>query len=117
MTIPNSEVPSIDDRLVRRLVAMQFPEWANLPLKPIAPGGWDNRSFRLGERMIVRLPAAAVYAAQVEKEQRWLPRLAPSLPLPVPKPLAIGEPSTEYPWKWSIYGWLEGETAAHDRIT
>ena len=62
--------------------------------------------------MLVRMPSAAQYAFQVEKEYRWLPILAPLLPLAIPEPLAIGEPAESYPWKWSIYRWLKGETAA-----
>lgn len=102
----------IDDKLVRRLVHTQFPQWADLSVRPVARSGWDNRTFHLGEHMIVRLPSAADYAAQVNKEQRWLPRLAPLLPLSIPKPIAIGEPADGYPWKWSIYRWLDGDTAA-----
>jgi len=102
----------IDTALVCRLVAAQFPVWEDLPVRPVASSGWDNRTFHLGEHMLVRLPSAAEYAAQVEKEQRWLPRLAPLLPLPIPEPLAIGEPAEGYPWKWSIYRWLEGDSAA-----
>ena len=101
----------IDAALVGRLVAAQFPQWADLPIRPVANGGWDNRTFRLGEGMAARLPSAARYAAQVEKEQRWLPRLAPRLPLPIPAPLAMGAPAEGYPWPWSVYRWLSGETA------
>jgi aminoglycoside phosphotransferase (APT) family kinase protein len=107
----------IDGTLVRRLVASQFPRWAELPVRPVALSGWDNRTFHLGEHMIVRLPSGSDYATQVEKEHLWLPRLAPLLPLPIPTPLAIGEPTTEYPWKWSVYPWIEGETAAPERIS
>jgi len=107
---------NIDASLVRRLVAAQFPQWANLPLRPIEPGGWDNRTFRLGAHMIVRLPSAEAYAAQVTKEHRWLPKLAPLLPLPIPVPLAMGVPGADYPWPWSVYRWLEGEIAAVGRI-
>lgn len=112
----NCEHPVVDDALVRRLVTTQFPHWADLPIRPVLPGGWNNRTFHLGEHMLVRMPRAAYYAAQVEKEQHWLPRLAPLLPLPIPAPLAIGEPADDYPWRWSIYRWLEGATAAPDRI-
>ncbi|GLS35876.1 aminoglycoside phosphotransferase [Mesorhizobium tianshanense] len=66
--------------------------------------------------MLVRLPSAAAYSLQVEKEQRWLPRLAPLLPLPVPVPLAMGNPADNYPWHWSVYRWIEGETATRERI-
>jgi aminoglycoside phosphotransferase (APT) family kinase protein len=106
----------IDASLVRRLIAAQFPHWADLPVSPTVPQGWDNRTFRLGERMTVRLPSAERYVAQVEKEHRWLPRLAPHLPLPIPVPLVRGVPADGYPWPWSIYRWIEGETATIGRI-
>jgi aminoglycoside phosphotransferase (APT) family kinase protein len=107
----------INEPLVRRLIANQFPDWADLPVRLVAQSGWDNRSFHLGERMLVRMPSGARYAGQVEKEQRWLPRLAPLLPLAIPAPLAMGEPAEGYPWRWSVYRWLEGETAAPERIS
>ncbi|ESX84012.1 aminoglycoside phosphotransferase family protein [Mesorhizobium sp. LSHC412B00] len=103
--------PTIDTDLVRRLVNAQFPQWRHLPVRPVAFGGWDNRTFHLGNDMTVRLPSAAPYALQVEKEHRWLPRLAPLLPLPIPVPLAMGEPGEDYPWQWSVYRWIDGETA------
>ena len=106
----------IDAPLVGRLVAAQFPQWAELPIEPVEPGGWDNRTFRLGSEMSVRLPSHQAYAAQVEKEHRWLPRLAPLLPLPIPVPLAMGCPSGEFPWHWSVYRWLDGEAATLERI-
>ena len=106
----------IDAALVRRLVATQFPRWAHLPVTPVAFGGWDNRTFHLGEQMTVRLPSAAAYALQVEKEQRWLPRIAPHLPLPIPAPLAMGQPADGYPWPWSVYRWLDGEIATNAPI-
>ncbi|MGH2533631.1 MAG: aminoglycoside phosphotransferase family protein [Thermomicrobiales bacterium] len=107
---------NIDVPLVRRLVTTQFPRWADLPIKPVAFDGWDNRTFHLGEQMTVRLPSAAGYALQVEKEQRWLPRLAPLLPLPIPVPLAMGSPADGYPWPWSVYRWLDGEIATYAPI-
>jgi len=70
-------------------VACQFPKRKNLPILSVAHSRWDNRSFRLGEEMLVRLPIAAAYAAQVKKEQRWLPKLAPLLPLAIPFPVAM----------------------------
>jgi len=106
----------IDVSLVRRLLRTQFPRWAELPIEPVASSGWDNRTFRLGEHMSVRLPSAAKYALQVEKEQRWLPELAPCLPLPIPVPLAMGVPASDYPWHWSIYRWLDGDNASLESI-
>ena len=102
----------IDEKLARCLVANQFVQWKHLSIQSVLHQGWDNRTFRLGEQMLVRLPSAERYAQQVEKEHCWLPRLAPLLPLQIPKPLAIGEPMEDYPCRWSVYQWLEGESAA-----
>jgi aminoglycoside phosphotransferase (APT) family kinase protein len=102
----------IDRALVKRLISDQFPRWASLPLYAVEPGGWDNRTFRLGDAMSVRLPSAERYSAQVHKEHQWLPKLSPLLPLPIPVPLAKGRPQQEYPWHWSVYEWLDGESAA-----
>ncbi|KTD03842.1 aminoglycoside phosphotransferase family protein [Fluoribacter gormanii] len=106
----------IDVSLVRRLIDSQFPQWANLPIKPVAFSGWDNRTFHLGTEMTVRLPSAAFYALQVEKEQCWLPYLAPHLTLAIPSPIAKGEPAEGYLWQWSIYRWIDGQTVSLERV-
>jgi aminoglycoside phosphotransferase (APT) family kinase protein len=111
-----TRVPEIDAGLARRLVAAQFPQWAGLPVRPVAAGGWDNRTFRLGDDMSLRLPSAQRYVEAVDKEQRWLPHLAPCLPLPVPVPLARGEPGEGYPFPWSVLRWIDGDPARPDRI-
>ena len=100
------------EALVGRLVAAQFPEWAGLPVTAVVPGGHDHRTFRLGDALTVRLPSGEGYALQVAKEQRWLPLLAPRLPLPIPEPVARGVPGEGYPFAWSVYRWLEGEPAS-----
>jgi len=41
----------IDPELARRLVDSQFPQWAELPIRPVAHDGWDNRTFRLGDEL------------------------------------------------------------------
>ncbi|MBP6547056.1 MAG: aminoglycoside phosphotransferase family protein [Phenylobacterium sp.] len=116
MTEPKSKRIPFDADLVRRLVASQFPQWAHLPVSPVAFGGKNNTTFHLGDQLSVRLPSARAYVAQVEKEQAWLPRLAPHLPLPIPEPVGLGAPGEGYPWPWSVYRWIEGETAALERI-
>ena len=73
-------VPEVDARLARRLVDSQFPQWADLPIRPVAHDGWDNRTFRLGAELTVRIPTGDWYARQVDKEQRWLPVLAAAAP-------------------------------------
>jgi len=110
------DVPAIDEALARRLVDSQFPEWAELPISGVAVDGWDNRTFRLGSELTVRLPTGDWYARQVEKEQRWLPVLAPQLPLPIPAPIAEGVPELGFPYPWSVYRWRDGEIASHARI-
>jgi aminoglycoside phosphotransferase (APT) family kinase protein len=97
--------------LVHRLVVAQFPEWADLPIEPVPSGGTDNALYRLGDRMVVRLPRHERTVARLEQEHRWLLKLAPLLRLPIPAPHARGMPGDGYPWEWSIYEWLEGETA------
>lgn len=109
MTDP--QPPVIDTGLVTRLIAGQFPQWAHLPVRPVDPQGVDNRTFRLGDELSVRLPSAAGYREQVAKEQHWLPRLAPHLPVPIPVPVATGRPGRGYPWSWSVNRWLDGVPA------
>ncbi|MBI2785866.1 MAG: aminoglycoside phosphotransferase family protein [Legionella longbeachae] len=112
----NHDKIHIDVFLVQRLIAMQFPEWASLEIKPVELSGWDNKTFHLGEHMTVRLPSHADYSSQVETEQYWLPKLAPQLPLLIAMPIAMGKPGLGYPLHWSIYKWIEGNTASIERI-
>jgi aminoglycoside phosphotransferase (APT) family kinase protein len=114
VTIDQDAVPLPDRRLVdadvaRRLIAAQFPRWAGLPVRPTAVSGWDNQTFRLGDELSVRLPTAAEYALAVDKEHRWLPVLAPHLPLPVPAPVAKGRPGEGFRFAWSVYAWIDGD--------
>ena len=107
----------IDAELVGRLVAEQFPEWAELTVTRVASAGTDNAMYRLGEDMVVRLPRLPGGARQIETEQLWLPRLAPHLPLTVPVPLAMGEPGRGYGLRWGVYGWLDGDNAYDSPLT
>ena len=102
---------TVDGTLVRRLLAGQFPEWADLPLEPVEPRGTDNWLFRLGEELVVRLPCRERTVATLVRERTWLPRLRGRLPLEIPLPAAAGEPGAGYPWTWSVYRWLDGESA------
>jgi aminoglycoside phosphotransferase (APT) family kinase protein len=106
----------IDAALVCRLLAAQLPRWADLPIEPVPSAGTDNALYRLGDDRVVRLPRVQWAAGQVDKEQRWLPKLAPLLPLTIPVPLAVGAPGEGYPWHWSVYEWLEGEDATLENV-
>jgi len=103
----------IDEKLVRRLIAMQIPQWQELPVRAVEHSGWDNRIFHLGDQLLVRLPSAERYGAQIEKEFKWLPILAPLLPQQIPAPLVMNESNADFPWRWSVYRWLAGEAVAH----
>jgi aminoglycoside phosphotransferase (APT) family kinase protein len=100
----------VDDSLVRRLLAEQFPEWAVLPMERVLVPGSDHVLYRLGPELVVRLPRKAGVDAQVDKEREWLPRLASQLPSAVPTPVAKGSPFAGYPFSWSVYRWLDGES-------
>lgn len=105
----DSDHVAIDHAVVGRLIARQFPEWANLPITEIQAGGTDNHIYRLGDDMVVRLPRLPRAAEMMSREQHWLPRLAPLLPLTVPVPLGRGTPDDEFPYPWSVYQWVDGE--------
>jgi aminoglycoside phosphotransferase (APT) family kinase protein len=97
--------------LVRRLLVAQHPDLAALPVEPLA-NGWDNTLFRLGDALVARLPRRTLGASILVNEQRWLPSLAPRLPLPVPVPVRTGVPGEGYPWPWSVVAFLPGTPAA-----
>ena len=107
----HSDELDIDAALVARLIAAQFPQWADLPIVKAPSAGTDHAMYRLADDMVVRLPRIPGAARQVDKEQRWLPHLAPQLPLQVPVPLGRGVPGQGFPMPWSVYAWLDGENA------
>jgi aminoglycoside phosphotransferase (APT) family kinase protein len=106
----------IDDALVRRLLAEQFLEWSELPLRRIEPEGTVNAIFRLGDDLSVRLARRDGPTEPDSKEFSWLPRLAPLLPVTVPVPVAQGRPTDGYPWFWEVHTWVEGETVPISEI-
>lgn len=112
----HEEEVEIHEGLVRRLVATQFSEFADQPLRLVEPWGTDNAIWRLGENLVVRLPRIHWATEQIDKEATWLPRLATHLTVNVPEPIAIGEPTAEYPYRWGIHRWLPGEPASPERI-
>jgi len=103
----------VEADLVRRLVDAQFPAWSSLPLTAVAAHGTDHRLFRLGGELLVRVPVHAASAGQALTDAAWLPRieagLAGAVPVRVPVPVALGEPSELLPFAWSVVPWLEGE--------
>jgi aminoglycoside phosphotransferase (APT) family kinase protein len=106
----------VDEALVRRLLAEQFPDWADLSLTRVEPSGTDNAIFRLGDELSVRMARRRGRAKPGGKESDWLPRLAPVVPLEIPVPVAQGHPTGEYPWYWDVQTWVEGDTTRVDEI-
>jgi aminoglycoside phosphotransferase (APT) family kinase protein len=108
---------AIDRAIVGRLLAAQFPHWADLPIEPVQSAGTNNAIYRLGDGLAVRLPRIIGAIGQLDKEHLWLPRLAPRLPLAIPVPLAMGRPGEGYPWPWSVSRWHIGESADKQPLT
>jgi aminoglycoside phosphotransferase (APT) family kinase protein len=113
----HADEADIDAALVRRLIAAQFPQWTDLPVTPVASSGTDNAMYRLGEDKAVRLPRIPGAVRNIVRENHWLPRLAPGLPVPIPGPLGLGSACEGYPWNWSVVRWLEGENPVAGQVT
>jgi len=105
--IPDSEF-DVTVALAREILREQHPDLAGLPIAPFG-SGWDNHLFRLGDALILRFPRRRAAEEPLLREQQFLPRLAPRLPLPVPTPVRIGVPSALFPWSFSVVPWLAGE--------
>ncbi len=116
MTTMRPDEVDIDGPLAGRLIAEQFPQWASLAITKVRSAGTDNAIYRLGDDMAVRLPRIPSAAENVDTEQRWLPQLAPLLPLAIPVPLGRGVPGEGFPYPWSVYRWLDGGNAVEQPI-
>lgn len=112
----HADALDIDVDVVRRIVSEQFPQWAKLSIREVRPRGTDNANFRLGEVMVVRLPRRERAAATLAKERRWLPRLAPLLPVSIPNVVATGMAAGGFPFDWAIYTWIDGRAATPDNV-
>lgn len=109
----HADQPAVDAVLVQRLIASQHPQWAGLPIERVASDGTTNAIYRLGPVAAVRLPLVRYGEQAIDVEGRWLPQIAPGLPLTVPAQLATGEPDAGYPFRWSVHRWIEGEPVSH----
>jgi aminoglycoside phosphotransferase (APT) family kinase protein len=102
-----------DVDLVHRLLAAQFPTWAERPIVALPLSGTDNAIFRLGDDLSIRLPRYPEPAGgALDREFTWLPRLAPSLPVRIPTPVARGLAGEGFANEWAIHDWIPGVDAA-----
>lgn len=115
MKMHDGEV-DIDAGLVGRLVAAQFPRLAGLPISAVRSTGTVNAIYRLGDHLCARLPRVQTWARDLDKEWRWLPKLAPRLSLRVPEPVVKGRPASRYPFSWAIYRWIDGQPYADELV-
>ena len=106
----------INEALLKKLIQEQFPDWQGLPVQAVANSGWDNRTFHLGTEMLIRLPCDEEHAPPIMKEYQWLPTLAKNLSIEITTPIALGQPSSTYPWYWTINHWIDGDTASKQNI-
>ena len=104
----------VDEALVRALLRDQMPGLADRALTVVEPWGTDNAIWRLGDDLVVRLPRIEWATGQVHRERSWLPVLAPHLSVPIPEPVAVGEPGRGYPWAWAVHRWLPGRPASFE---
>jgi aminoglycoside phosphotransferase (APT) family kinase protein len=114
-SIPPAEV-EVDAHLVRRLLRDQHPDLADRRLRRLGTG-WDNAVFRLGSDLTVRVPRRELGARLIGTELRWLPTLAPGLPLPVPIPVRAGSPTVFYPWRWAVCAHVPGRPPGASAFT
>lgn len=106
-----------DVSVVDELIRTQFPRWHGLPLTKLDHGGTDHAIYRLGDELAVRLPLIDWAKDQPALDFAVLPRLAPHLPVAVPEPLELGEPTENYPYQWSVVRWLEGDISTIDAVS
>lgn len=111
--MPPADV-ELDADVVTALLSTQWPGWAEQEVTPVG-NGWDNFMFKVGESHVARLPRRLASVELVTNEARWLPRLAPNLPLPVPAPEFLGKPQGSYPWPWTVCPWIPGTSAAETK--
>jgi aminoglycoside phosphotransferase (APT) family kinase protein len=111
MPMHPNEVRATADQ-VRALLAEQCPQWADLPVTPLPDDveGTDHVLFRIGDDLVARMPKIAAAVDQTDSDTRWLPVVAPHLPVPVPAPCHVGEPGAGFPWRWSVAPWITGDT-------
>jgi len=100
---------------VRALLADQLPAYADRPLRLLRQSGTVNAVVRVGEDLAARFPLQPgdpdAVRRTLEDEAVAARRLAGGVRVPVPEPVALGEPGHGYPLPWSVQTWVRGADA------
>ncbi|HEY0817074.1 MAG TPA: aminoglycoside phosphotransferase family protein [Pseudonocardia sp.] len=109
---------SVSVDVVSALVGEQFPEWRGLPVRPVASPGTVNAIFRIGDDLAARFPLQRrdpVATRQwLESEARAARELLGRTRFATPEPIALGDPSSQYPLPWSVQTWVPGTVATDE---
>src|SRR6185295_15436029 len=106
MPVWTAEV-KVDEPLARRLIAEQFPQ-VSLDAVELLGEGWDNTVWLVDGRWAFRFPRREIALPGVQRELAVLSELAPQVPLPIPVPKWVGEPSEAFPWPFFGAEAIEG---------
>ncbi|MFC7532279.1 aminoglycoside phosphotransferase family protein [Actinoplanes sp. GCM10030250] len=110
----------ISEQTVRNLLADQFPEWADLPVRQVRSAGTVNAIFRIGEGLTARFPLAGEdddiqeIRRELQSEMYAGRLLFSRTSFATPEPVALGEPGFGYPLPWSVQTWLPGTIATDE---
>jgi aminoglycoside phosphotransferase (APT) family kinase protein len=115
MTMHADEV-AIDAHLVRRLLADQFPDIADLPIRSVRSAGTVNAVYRIGRKLAARIPRVPRWSGDLTRELEWLPVVGPKLTVAVPRPIHTGVPTDYYGMPWAVYEWIDGAPYADDTV-
>jgi aminoglycoside phosphotransferase (APT) family kinase protein len=91
----------VEEQLARRLIREQFPEVEGRSFQLLGEG-WDTTVYLVDELWTFRFPRKEMVIPGFRNEIAHLPTLAPLLPLPIPVPTLVGEPSDAF--RWPFYG-------------
>ncbi len=108
MSFPEAEI-KIDTQMVRSLVNSQFPEFSKHPVSFLSEG-YDNTLYRLGDAYLIRVPRRGLGAELINHEIEWLPKLCRELPIKLPSPIKVGANTKNYPWRWTIIPYFDGNS-------
>ncbi|MEZ0368404.1 MAG: phosphotransferase [Candidatus Sericytochromatia bacterium] len=106
----------VGSELARQLIASQFPELEPLSLSHLGTG-WDNVVYLVNQTFVFRFPRRSMALDLMDTEWKLLDRLAPELPLQIPRPLFKGQASESFDWPFAGYSLVPGRTACAADLT